>query len=53
MVVAFMNELQEFQQKCNPFKIVYDKNNVRHMYVKQELIIVYKELTFQNDEKIH
>lgn len=53
MVVASMNELQEFQQKCSPFKIVNDKDIVRHMQAEQELIIVNKELTFQNDEKIH
>ena len=51
MVVAFMNELQEFQQECNSFKTVYDKDIIRHMQAEQELIIVNKELTFQNDEK--
>ena len=53
MVVAYVHEFQEFHQDYYSLKAVYDKDTFRHKQAEQELIIVYKELTFQNDEKIH
>ncbi|MCX6219466.1 MAG: PAS domain S-box protein [Bacteroidia bacterium] len=48
MVVAFMNELQDFQQECNSFKNVHNKDNVRHTQAEQELI---KNLPFKTMKK--